>query len=116
MGFFRNIRRPWLKRNYNKKIFFVKVKYLIRHLDSHDKDKIKGRTSFSHQENWQDAKERQVLAFLEKGKDPLSFEPIRLVIHESREEFRVEDGISRLRAFYRKKERLIRAEIRVGDW
>ncbi|MFH0869773.1 MAG: hypothetical protein V1866_01810 [archaeon] len=116
MGFLKNIRSPWLKRDYTKKVFFIKVKYLVKHLGNHDKDKILGRTSFDHQEKWQDTKEQKVTAFLEQGKDPLDFEPIRLVIHESKEEFRVEDGISRLRAFYRKKERLIRAEIRIGDW
>jgi hypothetical protein len=109
--------KPWLKRNFEgTRSFRMDVKYIIRHLDSSDKNKILGRPILGHQEKWQSGKEKSVLERLDKGKNPRSFEPIRIVLHEKKHEFRLDDGISRLRAFYRRKIKKINVELRVGDW
>ena len=102
--------KPWLKRNYRLAIFRMKVSYVIKHLGMFDKKKI-----FSSS-GWQQLKENKVLLQLKEGANPKSFDPIRIVLHEKKEEFRVEDGISKLRAFKKKKINKIYAEVRVGDW
>lgn len=108
--------KPWLKRNFKSKIFYMNVDYIIKHLDLHDKKKVKGLVRFIEQKIWQDRKEEGVIDQLEKGKDPLSLDPIRLVLHTFREEFRVEDGISRLKAFKKKNIKKIKCYLRVGEW
>ncbi|MBW2971390.1 hypothetical protein KY320_04490 [Candidatus Woesearchaeota archaeon] len=67
-------------------------------------------------DRWQKRKISTVLSQLESGKKPSSFAPISIVLHESAEVFRVEDGISRISAFYQKRIPKITAEIRVGKW
>jgi hypothetical protein len=109
--------KPWLKRNFEGTHHFkMNVRYIIKHLDSFDKNKILGKSIFGHQEKWQSGKEKSVLERLDKGKNPRSFEPIRLVLHEKKQEFKLDDGISRLRAFHRRKIKNIKVELRVGDW
>jgi hypothetical protein len=109
MGLWKNFTKPWIKRDYTKKIFFMKVNYIIKHLDSRDKIKIK-------QGGWQERKTITVIREIEAGKHPLKFEPIRLVLHNFKEQFRVEDGISRLRAFRMKGIKIIKVELRLGKW
>lgn len=102
--------KPWLRRNYKSATFKMSVPYIIRHLGRYDYGKVTGSNE------WQDAKEKKVLTLLDAGKNPYSLPPIRLVLHEKREEFRVEDGISRLRAFSKRGIRKIYALVRIGDW
>jgi hypothetical protein len=109
MGFLSNFFKPWLKRNYNNKIFFIKVKYVIHNLYPLDRIKIEGK------DKWQEKKTAAILGQLQSGKNPFEFEPIRLILNNSKEEFRVDDGISRLRAFRDKRIGIIKAEIRVGE-
>ena len=110
MGFLNNFIKPWLKRNYTKKLFFMKLDYIISHLYRNDRIKMEEKGV------WQEKKTIAVIRQLEAGKNPLKFEPIRLVLHKFREEFRVDDGISRLRAFKIKGIKIIMAELRVGVW
>ena len=110
MGFLNNFIKPWLKRNYTKKLFFMKLDHIISHLYRNDRIKMEEKGV------WQEKKTIAVIRQLEAGKNPLKFEPIRLVLHNFREEFRVDDGISRLRAFRREKIKIIKIEVRVGEW
>ena len=93
----------------------MKVKYIIGHLDKHDKNKVI-EIDFLPQEKWQKGKEEKIIKLLESGMNPLKINPIRLAFHESKEEFRVQDGISRLRVFRKKKIRYIHVELEVGEW
>jgi hypothetical protein len=116
MGFFTNLRKPWIRRNYTREVFALKISYLVRHLSAADRRKVRGNSFFGHEEKWQSAKEKKVSEMLARGVNPGSFPPIRLVLHSQREEFRVDDGISRIRAFKMHRIKRILAEIRVGEW
>lgn len=110
MGFF-NFGKPWLRRDYKSVTFKMDVGYIVRHLGRYDYDKV------TKSNDWQDAKEKTVASSLAAGKKWSSFPPIKLVLHDKREEFRVEDGISRLRAFSKQKGvDKIYATVRTGDW
>lgn len=103
--------KPWLRRDYRKPVTFkMGVNYIIRHLGKIDQGKIYASS------DWQDAKEKTVSSSLAAGKKWSSFAPIKLVLHDKREEFRVEDGISRLRAFRKKGVDKIYATVRLGEW
>lgn len=110
MGLFTYMRKPWLRRNYKSVTFKMSVSYILHHLGKYDLDKV------YRPNDWQDAKEKKVLSWLDAGKNPFSIPPIRIVLHAQREEFRVEDGISRLRAFRKKGISSIYANVRVGEW
>jgi hypothetical protein len=110
MGLFANLRKPWLRKGYRSVTFRMKVNYILRHLGRYDLGKIYVNS------NWQDAKEGKVLEQLDSGRSPLSIPPIKLVLHNKKEEFRVEDGISRLRAFRKRRIKYIYATVRIGSW
>ena len=110
MGLWTNFTKPWIKREYKQKIFFMKVNYIIKRLYPGDRIKIEEKGG------WQEKKTIEVIKQWEAGKNPLKFEPIRLILHTFREEFRVEDGISRLRAFRAKGIKVICVVLRVGEW
>ena len=117
MEFLKYLGTPWLKRNFNNnKLFYIKVKYIIKHLDPRDLNKIKGITQFIKGEVWQSKKEKKIIEQIDGGKDTLSFNPIRLVLHKFRDEFRIEDGVSRLRAFRKKRIKKIGVYLRIGEW
>ncbi len=115
MGFLTNFRKPWLKRNYNKKQFIMKPSYIVKHLE-YGRDKVDFLRSFVGKKPWRDKKVKVIIEQLRAGKNPLSFQPMRLLLHRFKEEFRVDDGLSKLIAFREEEKRLIRVEIRVGEW
>ncbi len=103
--------KSWLNRSFpDNTLFVMKVNYIIQHLDKYDKHKV-----FSHNA-WQEKKESNVIYDLEKGRNPKHFKPVRLVLHKTRHKFRVEDGVSRLRAFKRRNISKIRVLLRIGEW
>ena len=117
MAFWTYWSKPWLKRNFGRNtLFYMKVGYIINHLDPHDRKKITGLVHFIEEELWQSKKEKSIIEQLDAGKDPLSFDPMRLVLHKFREEFRVDDGIPRLGAFRKKGIKNIRVKLRNGGW
>jgi len=108
--------KRWLNRNFRDgTVYAMNVKYVLWHLNPYDKRKL--GASWSERERiWQDAKAVSVMKEMEAGKDPLRFPPIRLVLHESKDEFKVEDGISRLKAFRKKRIKKIPVSLRLGKW
>lgn len=109
--------KPWLKRNFKDDThFYMKVGYIIKHLDKPDKKKVEGKSSFFHQEDWQNKKEKKIHKALDSGKNHSKFDPIRLAIHTKREQFKVGDGISRLRAFKKRKIKKINVKLCVREW
>ncbi|MBN2566628.1 hypothetical protein JXB02_00910 [Candidatus Woesearchaeota archaeon] len=108
--------KPWLKRDFKDYAeFHPKVGYVIRHLDRHDRKKVEGKAGKQF-ESWQAAKELSVITDPENGRGWRHFKPADLIIHPTEELFRVNDGISKLRAFRRKGVPRIRATLRVGGW
>jgi len=83
--------KSWLKRNYKERLFKINVSYLIKKLDLIDKEKVEKPN------DWQEKKVQEVLKNIKKHKRI----PIRIVLHEKKEQFRVSDGISRIIAFKR---------------
>ena len=53
---------------------------------------------------------------VDKGKDPLSFPAVRLVLHKSRHEFRIDDGMTKLHVFRNRGIKYIKVSLRTGDW
>ncbi len=109
--------KPWLKRKFkDNTVFEMKIDYIIKHLDKPDKKKVEGKVSFFHQEDWQNKKEQKIHKALDSGKKHSKFDPIRLALHTKKEQFRVGDGISRLRAFKKKEIEKIKVELCIGEW
>lgn len=102
--------KPWLKRNYKEKEFGLSVNYIIKHLDPLFKERILSKDS------WQTTKTIKILEYLEKDSHYILRNPPRLVLHDSKEVFRVDDGISRLRACLKKGIKSIVVILRHGDW
>ncbi|MBD3361733.1 hypothetical protein GF358_02995 [Candidatus Woesearchaeota archaeon] len=103
--------RPWLKRDYEEKMFIMPIDYIVRHLDTYDKMKV-----FGSESRWQERKKNQVRKELEKGKNPDRFAPVSLTLHARKHEFRVRNGISRIAVFKEKKIPLIKAVVLVDEW
>jgi hypothetical protein len=95
--------KSWLKRNFQAGTFFrMPLTYLVNHLSPYDKNKVLGRESPLF-ESWQNKKEKGICDRLDNGTSPRSIEPIRVNIHPTREMFYVNDGISRIRAFRKRR-------------
>ena len=108
--------KRWLNRNFRDgTVYVMKVKYVIWHLHPYDKRKL-GASWSLHERIWQDSKAVSVMRELEAGKDPLRFKPLDLILHKTKEEFKVNDGISRLKAFRKKRIKYIPVSLRLGDW
>jgi len=107
-----NEEAPWLRRDFEYFTEFVlSVDYVIDHLILLDSVKM------IYDSEWQMHKERYIIGEIERGVDPLEIRPITLCLHPHREEFAVNDGISRLRAFKVKDIPNIRAWFIHGiDW
>ena len=103
--------KPWLKRDYENKEYYMKLKYLIKHLNHYDKKKVK-----SPNHKWQNDKVQTIIKNLNEGVKAQNYDPIDLIIHETKEEFKVNDGISRIKAFKTKKIKKIKVDLRIGDW
>jgi hypothetical protein len=102
--------KPWLKRNFKEKQFGMSVSYVVKHLDPMYKQRITSTDS------WQTTKTEKVLEYLEKDPHYVLRNPPRLVLHDTKELFRVDDGISRLRACLKKGIKTITIILRHGDW
>lgn len=102
--------KPWLDRSYDAKIFVIPIPYLIRHLSVEDKHKVLG---MAQSEKWQQAKEQAVKDSIASNK---IIKPVKLVLHPHRDEFRVDDGISRIRAHFSLGYKKILCNVRVAEW
>jgi len=94
----------------------MKVKYVIDYLER--KDTL--LQAIDRKDNrfikWQEKKTLAVIKELEDGHNPLHLKPIRLILHDHKHEFRIDDGRSHLVAFFQRDIGKIKVELRLGTW
>lgn len=99
--------KPWLKQNYSEGVFDIPIKYLIKHLDHRDLLKV-----ISEESDWQNKKTASAIKDIQLGK---SSTPIRLSLDFTKHSFRVDDGISRIRAYSKLRIKKISCFVRSGN-
>lgn len=110
MGLFGFFGKPWLRRDYSEKAFTLGLSYLLRRLDPRDRKKVEMQED-ERKRAWQQKKVDAVLKDKRKMR-----QAVRLVLHEKKEQFRIDDGVSRLIAHGQRGDGKIKAYVRVGDW